>query len=249
MLTFWELLFVLVLASLCEAEASLAPPSCSMTRTDLFAMLGVSRWLLGVGGTLESSLRSIFTSRDLDGLWESRELLAVCPVLSELLRVVLRGVLVPLLQTLSGSLLPLILSSRAGSSWSGRARLWGGQEQGIGYCTPHDGQWPHRPTAPSGSSPAFRLSSNTCLEVRFPSLLASLLSLLFLLRPVFVLTLGLSVKQVSLSCVATTSSHFTTRGAALRSGQAAASGIEEFLLNEGFLELLQLLKRWLLWWL
>lgn len=94
----------------------------------------------------------------------------------------------------------------------------------------------------SGSDPAFRLSSDVCLEVLLLSLLVLLLSLPFLLCPVFVFTLGLSVKQGSLSRLATTSSNFTLIAASVRSGQSTFAGFEEYVLHESFLEALQLFK-------
>lgn len=205
-----------------------------MTSADLFALLSISWRLPEVCGTFESRLRSNFTSRDLRG----RELLAAWPVFPRCLWVVLWGIFVPFWQMASDFvLLQLILTGGAGDSWSGWAGLWVGQEQGFGYCTPHNGQWPYRTSGTSGSDPALRLSSDVCLEVLLLSLLVSLLSLLFLPCPVFVFTLGLSVKHGSLSRVATTSSHFTPRAASV---QPAFAGFEEYVVHESFL--LQLFK-------
>lgn len=111
-----------------------------------------------------------------------------------------------------------------------------GQEQGFGYCTPHDGQGPHRASFPSGLGPALRLSSDACL-ILLLSLLVSLPSLLFPPCPDFVFTLGLSVKHGSLSRTATPSSHFTPRAASV---PPAFAGIEEYVVHESFL--LQLFK-------
>lgn len=237
-LTFWGIFFLLVLVSFCVVEASLPLPSCSTTSAGLFALLSVSWRLPGVCGTFESRLRSNFTSRDLGGLWGSRELLAVWPVFSSCLWAVLWGIFVPFWQVvLDFGLLQLVLTGAAGDSWSGWAGLWVGQEQGFGYCTPHDGQWPNGTSAASGSDPALCLSSDVCLDVRLLSFLVSLLSLLFLLCPVFVFTLGLSVTHGSLALVATTSSHFMPRAASV---QPASDGFEEYVVHESFL--LQLFK-------
>lgn len=252
-LTFWGILFLLVLVCLCVVEASPPPPpSCSTTRAGLFVLLGILWWVPEVWGTLESRLRSIFTSRDLGGLQGSREPLAACPVFSECLWVagheVLWGIFWQMVSVLG--MVQLILTAGAGNSWSGWAgwAVWEGlgvgQEQGLGYLTPQDGQWLCGTGVMSGrgSDSAFRLSSEVCLEVLLLSLLVSLLTLIFLQWPVFVFTLGLSVKHGSLSRVATTSSDFTMRAVSVWSEHAAFTGLEGCVLPESFLEVVQLLS-------
>lgn len=204
------LLFLLLLPSFCAVGASLLFPSCCLTAEDLLVLERLSRWFLDIWGTFESRLRWIFTSRDLGNLWVFRELRGV---FSRCFWVVLGGTFVSFCQTMSEfDLLQLILIGGAGDSWSGCGGLCVGQGQEFGYCTPQDGQWPYKTSATSDSDPAFRFSCDACLEVLLSSFLVSHRSLFFLLGPIFVLTLGLTVKQGSPSNTATTFSHLTQAG-------------------------------------
>lgn len=226
--------FLLVLVGFCAAVAALLPPRppCSRSASDLFALPSDSWWIPEACGTLESKLRSIFTSRDVGGLWEAREPLALWPVFPRSFWGLLWGLFESLGQTVSDfGLLQLILTGEERGSWSGWAGLWVGQGQGFGYCTLHDGQWPYGADTTSVCAPALCFC-DLCLEDLSLSLLVSLLSLLFLQWPVFVLTLGLSRKFGSFFSVATTSLCFTLRAASVRSTLA---GFEETVVHEGFL--------------
>lgn len=209
------------------------------TTAFFFALLLASCRSPDARGTLDSRLRSIFTTNSWGGL--------TTPLLFPgWLWAVLWGFLESFRLVFSSFGL-LIFTGGCRDKWSDWVRLWLGQEQRSGYVLPQDVHPLCGPSLTSSSDPAFGLFEAVCLVVLLLSFLESF-SLLFLQCFVFIFTLGLSVKpgSLSLSLVTDVSSRLTLSAASPWSVQSSFAGFV-CVLHVGFLSSSEG-QLWLLFW-